>query len=464
MSGQPSGAAPRGGGVSGAASYAGHDPHDHDHAHNDIVYPDAIPFVLVHLSLVGIFWTGFTTQAVVLCISLYLVRMWAVTAGFHRYFSHRSFKTSRWFQFVLAFLGQTSAQRGVLWWAALHRHHHRHSDTPLDVHSPVHTGFWFSHVGWIFSPQKNEADYAGIEDFSKYPELRFLDRHPYLPASLLGIACFVVAGWPGLFVGFLLSTVILWHGVFAINSLAHVVGSKRYLTADESRNNWWLALITLGEGWHNNHHHYQSSTRQGFYWWEIDICYYVLKAMSWVGLVWDLREPPKHVVEGEARLGRKVIEKVASEWADDFSVDAVVARLREAWDQLPSAPSLEELRAHARDAAQHARGAAAQHARDAAQHAREAAQQARNAAQHAAQHARDAASGAALAARDDLVAWFHEVELPHVPSIDEIREELRGRVAKRYRDSPSLHDIAERARALVVERLAHELVVEPRGA
>ncbi len=387
--------------------------HPHDEAHNDIVYPAAIPFVLVHLSLVGIFWTGFTTQAVVMCVVLYLVRMWALTAGFHRYFSHRSYKTSRWFQFVLAFLGQTSAQRGVLWWAALHRHHHRHSDTPLDVHSPVHTGFWFSHLGWIFSPQKNEADYSDIEDFAKYPELRFLDRHPYFPAVLLGIACFLVGGWPGLFVGFLLSTVILWHGVFAINSIAHVVGRKRYLTADESRNNWWLAIITLGEGWHNNHHHYQSSTRQGFYWWEVDISFYVLKAMSWVGLVWDLREPPRNVVEGEARLGRKVIEKVAEDWAEDFSLDAVVARLQEAWAHLPSAPSLDELRERARQA------------------------------------------------QGDVVAYFHDLELPHVPSIDEIREELRTRVARRYRDSPSLEEIAARAREILVERVAHRLVLEP---
>ncbi len=398
--------------ASGHAHAHGHD-HGHDEAHNDIVYPAAIPFVLVHLSLIGIFWTGFTTTAVVLCVVLYLVRMWALTAGFHRYFSHRSYKTSRWFQFVLAFLGQTSAQRGVLWWAALHRHHHRHSDTPQDVHSPVHTGFWFSHVGWIFSPQKNEADYSNIEDFAKYPELRVLDRHPYVPAVLLAIGCYLLAGWPGLFVGFFLSTVILWHGVFAINSVAHVVGKKRYLTADESRNNWWLAIITLGEGWHNNHHHYQSSTRQGFYWWEVDISFYVLKVMSWVGLVWDLREPPRHIVEGEARLGRKIIEKVAEDWADDFSIDAVVARVRDAWAHLPSAPSLEELRERARQA------------------------------------------------QIDVVACFHELELPHVPSIEEIQEEIRARVAKRYRDSPSLEEIAERARAILLEQLAHRLVLEP---
>jgi stearoyl-CoA desaturase (Delta-9 desaturase) len=389
-----------------APSHAAPHDHHHDEEHNDIVYPAAIPFVLVHLAALGVFWTGFTWTAVLLCVTLYVVRMWALTGGFHRYFSHRSYKTSRWFQFVLAFLGQTSAQKGVLWWAAIHRHHHRHSDTPLDVHSPRHTGFWFSHVGWIFSPQKNEADYSTIEDFAKYPELRFLDRHPYFPAVLLGVACYLIAGWPGLFVGFILSTVILYHGVFAINSLAHVVGKQRYLTADDSRNNWWLAIFTLGEGWHNNHHHYQSSTRQGFFWWEIDITYYVLKMLSWLGLVWDLREPPAQVVMGEARLGRKVIERVAEDVVEAYPVDSIAARLRDAWAHKPT---LEELGERARKT------------------------------------------------RDDTVAHLREMDLPEVPSLDELREEIRSRISERYRNSPSLDEVAERARELLLERLSHGL-------
>ncbi|TVP56738.1 MAG: acyl-CoA desaturase [Gemmatimonadales bacterium] len=389
--------------------------HHHDEEHNDIVYPAAIPFVLVHLAAFGVFWTGFTVTSVILCISLYVIRMWALTAGFHRYFSHRSYKTSRAFQFFLAFLGQTSAQRGVLWWSAIHRHHHRHSDTHLDVHSPKHTGFWFSHVGWIFSPQKNEADYDTVKDLSKYPELRFLDRHAYFPAVMLGIACYLIAGWSGLFVGFILSTVILYHGVFSINSLAHVVGKKRYVTADDSRNNWWLAILTLGEGWHNNHHHYQSSTRQGFFWWEIDISYYVLKVMSWFGLVWDLREPPKEVVLGEQRLGRKVIEKMAEDVAESYPLDSIAARVREAWNHKPS---LDELRQRA------------------------------------------------TKRKDEAVAQLMELDLPHVPSIDEIKRDLQVRLEDHYRNSPSLDDIAERAREIIVERLSHGLLgtAEPQGA
>ena len=388
------------------------DAHHHHHGeeHNDIVYPAAIPFALVHLAAFGVIWTGFTVTSVILCISLYLVRMWALTAGFHRYFSHRSYKTSRVFQFFLAFLGQTSAQRGVLWWSAIHRHHHRHSDTHLDVHSPKHTGFWFSHVWWIFSPQKNDADYDTVKDLSKYPELRFLDKHAYFPAVLLAIACYMIGGWSGLFVGFFLSTVILYHGVFSINSLAHVVGKKRYVTADDSRNNWWLAILTLGEGWHNNHHHYQSSTRQGFFWWEIDISYYVLKAMSWVGLVWDLREPPKEVVLGEQRLGRKVIEKMAEDIAESYPLDSIAARVREAWSHKPT---LEELRQRA------------------------------------------------TKRKDEAVAHLMEMDLPHVPSLDEIKRDLQTRLEDHYRNSPSLDEIAERAHEIIVERLSHGLLGMP---
>ena len=226
----------------------------HDEPHDDIVYPEAIPFVLVHLVCLAAIWTGVPTTALVMAAVLYVVRMWGLTAGYHRYFSHRSYKTSRAFQFFMALVAQTSAQRGVLWWSATHRHHHLHSDTPQDVHSPRHMGFFYSHVGWIFSPRRNKADYSTVKDLSRYPELVWLDEHPYLPAVALAVLTFVIGGWPGLIVGFFWSTVVLYHCAFFINSMAHVIGKQRYVTGDDSRNNWWLALITLGEGWHNNHH------------------------------------------------------------------------------------------------------------------------------------------------------------------------------------------------------------------
>ncbi|HEX6557897.1 MAG TPA: fatty acid desaturase, partial [Longimicrobiales bacterium] len=222
--------------------------------HDDIIYPAAIPFVLVHLTAFAALWTGVTTSALVVCVLLYVVRMFGVTAGYHRYFSHRSFKTSRVVQFLLALLAQSSAQRGALWWAAKHRHHHKHSDTEFDIHSPRHRGFLYSHFGWIFVRQQGETDYDAIPDLARHRELVWLNEHPYIAPTLLALGCFALGGWPMLIVGFFWSTVLLFHGTFFINSLAHVHGKQRYVTGDDSRNNWWLALITLGEGWHNNHH------------------------------------------------------------------------------------------------------------------------------------------------------------------------------------------------------------------
>ena len=257
----------------------------------------AIPFILCHLAVFGAFWTGVTAEALVVCAVLYVVRMWAITAGYHRYFSHRAFKTSRVFQFILAFIAMTTSQRGVLWWAAHHRRHHKHSDQPGDLHSPVTHGFWRSHVLWMFLEGASDTDTDRIKDFAKYPELRWLDRWFVVPPILLGLSCWLLFGMTGLVVGFFWSTVLTWHGTFLINSLAHVFGKRRFETSDDSRNNPLLALITLGEGWHNNHHRYQASARNGFYWWELDITYASLKVLSWLGIVWDLRPVPQKILE-----------------------------------------------------------------------------------------------------------------------------------------------------------------------
>ena len=294
---------------------------DHEEFHDDIIYPQVLPFVLVHVAALAAFFTGVTAGTLILCLVLYVVRMFGVTGGYHRYFSHRTFKTSRVGQFVLAFLAQSSAQRGILWWAAKHRHHHRHSDTELDIHSPRQRGFLFAHVGWVFHQDNGATDFASVPDLTKYPELVWLDKHPYLPATVLGIGCFALGGWPALVVGFVWSTVLLYHGTFFINSLAHVHGSQRYVTGDDSRNNWWLAVITLGEGWHNNHHAYQRSTRQGFRWYEFDPTFYALKVLSWARLVSELGAPPADLVRNERRLGRAMIEKVARQLAADIMAE-----------------------------------------------------------------------------------------------------------------------------------------------
>ena len=269
-----------------------------------ILWSGAIPFVLCHLAVIGVFWTGASTAAIVTCVVLLFARLWGVTAGYHRYFSHRTFKTSRWFQNVLAFLAMSSAQKGVLWWGAHHRNHHKHSDAPEDLHSPVQDGFWYSHMLWLFDPRTEATDLSRIKDFAKYPELRWLDRHYLVPPTIVAVVCLATMGWGGLVVGFFLSTVVLWHITFLINSLAHVFGKRRYETKDDSRNHWLLGLLILGEGWHNNHHRYQSSARNGFFWWEIDVTYYVLRALAAVGIVWDLRPVPEHVLEEGRRRDR----------------------------------------------------------------------------------------------------------------------------------------------------------------
>jgi stearoyl-CoA desaturase (Delta-9 desaturase) len=257
----------------------------------------SIPFLIFHVAALSVFWVKFHWWYPVACLLLYGVRMFFVTAGYHRYFSHRSFKTSRWFQFVIAFMAMSSSQKGVLWWAAHHRHHHRFSDEDEDVHSPTLFGFFWAHIGWILSDKYNDTRLHYVGDFAKYPELRWLDKYYLVAPTVLGVGIWLIGGW-GLFAwAFCLSTVMLWHGTFTINSLSHLFGNRRYETTDTSRNNWLLALVTLGEGWHNNHHHYMAAARQGFYWWEVDITYYGLKLLASLGLIRDLRQVPAHILD-----------------------------------------------------------------------------------------------------------------------------------------------------------------------
>jgi stearoyl-CoA desaturase (delta-9 desaturase) len=299
--------------------------------HTDIMYPSAIPFVLVHLACVAALWTGVTYDALVLCFLLYWLRIFAIGAGYHRYFSHRAYRTSRAFQLALAVLSQSTAQKSVLWWASKHRHHHLHSDTETDVHSPRHQGFVYSHLGWIFSRKNDLADLIKVADFARYPELIWLHKHELVPPTVLALLSVLIAGWSGLVVGFFWSTVLVYHATFCINSLAHVRGRRRYVTGDDSRNNWLLALVTMGEGWHNNHHAYQSSVRQGFRWWEIDATFYLLKALSWTGLVWDLKTPPAAVRLNEYRLGSRVIERAAAQLAGSFDTELIVRAIASAY-------------------------------------------------------------------------------------------------------------------------------------
>lgn len=369
-----------------------------------IDYPSGLLFLLIHLACFAAIWTGVTPRAVVLGAALYVLRIFAIGAGYHRYFAHRSYRTSRWFQFCLAFLAQTSAQRGVLWWAAHHRKHHRHSDTLQDVHSPARRGFLYAHLGWIFVPRNEPTPYEAVRDLARFRELLWLDRHPYLPAALLALASWLIAGLPGLVVGFCCSTVAVWHATFSINSLAHLTGRRRYVTGDDSRNSWWLALLTMGEGWHNNHHAYQASVRQGFRWWEYDATYYALRVLAWCRLVWDLHLPPVAVVRGEQRLGQLVIEKVAADLAVSYPVNLIASQVL---DALAHSPRWLELKARL------------------------------------------------LSARAQAEAFWSEIDIPQVPSLEEVRRYATARLAQ----TPSLDDIAVSARRRLLD-LVHSRLVE----
>ena len=269
-----------------------------------------VAFIGIHLGCLMALWVGVSWVAVAVCLALYAFRMFSITAFFHRYFAHRTYKTSRPFQFIMAVAGASCLQNGPLWWSAHHRHHHRHSDTDEDIHSPISGTVWWAHVGWILSKKYNDYDPNDVKDLAKFPEIRLVQRLHAIPAIMIGVGCFILgevlaAKAPGLGTsglqlltwGFFISTTLLYHATFTINSLMHKFGTRRFDTDDHSRNSLLLALLTFGEGWHNNHHRYHASERQGFYWWEIDISHYGLVVLSWFGLVWDLKKPPRWIYE-----------------------------------------------------------------------------------------------------------------------------------------------------------------------
>ena len=368
---------------------------------DDILYPSAVPFVLAHLACLAAIWTGVTWESLGMCVVLYWARIFGIGAGYHRYFSHRAYSTSRVFQFLLAALSQSTAQKSVLWWASKHRHHHLHSDTEHDVHSPRHTGFVYSHLGWIFSRKHDKADLVKVADLSRYPELMWLHRYELVPPIALALICFALGGWPGLVIGFFWSTVLVYHATFCINSLAHVRGRQRYLTADDSRNNWLLAVFTMGEGWHNNHHAYQSSVRQGFRAWEIDPTFYVLKALAWFGIVWDLKTPPASVLRNEHRLGSRVVERAAAQLAATFNSERIALAIASAVEKSDLA-ALQERLAHARQSA---------------------------------------------------VQVLADMGLPHLPS----RDEIFARATAMFAKTPSIEEVVDRAYGLLVEAIGNRL-------
>lgn len=267
-----------------------------------------LPFVALHIGLVSLYWVGWSPFAVFLAVLVYVVRMFAITGFYHRYFAHKTFQTSRVTQFLFALIGASAVQRGPLWWAAHHRSHHMHSDQPQDVHSPHQHGFLWSHLGWFLSHANFNTQLDRVRELSRYRELCWLDRFDSLVPIAFALGLYGLGEWlqayaPSLHTnglqlivwGFVVSTIALYHATFCVNSLAHVWGSRRYATRDHSRNNLFIAILTLGEGWHNNHHHFPGAAKQGFYWWEIDLTYYGLKLLSALGIIWQLKQVPDNV-------------------------------------------------------------------------------------------------------------------------------------------------------------------------
>jgi stearoyl-CoA desaturase (Delta-9 desaturase) len=260
----------------------------------------SLGFLAIHLSALTVFFAEFTWWAPILMVVTYTIRGFGITAGYHRYFAHRAYKTGRLFQFALAWMGAAAVQRGPIWWAGHHRTHHKHSDEAEDPHSPIVGSIWWSHIGWVISNKFNATEWELMKDFKKYPELKLLERFDLVPGFALGLGCYLLGGFTGFAWGFCLSTVLLYHATFMVNSVCHLLGRRRFATKDQSRNNWFVAFFTLGEGWHNNHHHYPSAARQGFKWWEYDLSFWILKTLSWVGIVWDLRAPTPRALSAKA--------------------------------------------------------------------------------------------------------------------------------------------------------------------
>lgn len=233
-------------------------------------------------------------------------RMIGITLCFHRHMAHRAFQFSRPVRFLFAWLGTTALQKGPIWWAGNHVYHHKYADREGDPHSPLVSGFYSAHMGWFTNDIRwdtLEPDNPVVREFSRYPEMRWLDRYYAVPPALLALGLFLAGGWPFLVYGFCVPTFTLAHSTFAINSINHLFGSRRFETPDNSRNNFWTTLLTLGEGWHNNHHRFQRAARNGFYWWELDPTYWVVKALGAMGLATDIVPVPARVY-AEAREGR----------------------------------------------------------------------------------------------------------------------------------------------------------------
>jgi sn-1 stearoyl-lipid 9-desaturase len=254
-------------------------------------WPVIIFMALVHGGAILAFLPGFFSwQGVVLALVLHWITGGlGITLCWHRMLSHRSFKSPKWLEYLLAFCGTLSMQGGVIWWVGMHRHHHLHSDKDVDHHDS-NKGFWWSHMQWMLHevPVKQEVP-KFTKDIADDPVYQFMDKY-FLPIQIAFAGLlFLWGGWPYVFWGIFVRMVFVYHCTWFVNSATHKFGYRTYNTSDNSTNCWWVAITTYGEGWHNNHHAHQYSARHGLQWWEVDITWMTIKLLSFLGLARDIK-------------------------------------------------------------------------------------------------------------------------------------------------------------------------------
>lgn len=254
-----------------------------------------IAIVLIHLAaLLAFLPMFFTWKALITTIVIQVFTTLGITVGFHRFLTHRSFRSPKWMEYFLSWLGSLSWQGGPIKWVATHRLHHQYSDEDEDPHTPLH-GFFWSHALWCFKfdphfdPYKKYSQYA--QDLARDRGHVFIEKTTGLWQFVLAGALYAWGGWPCVVWGVFLRLVYSYHITWFVNSASHIWGYRNYETTDGSRNLWWVALLSFGEGWHNNHHAYPRSARHGLKPWEIDASWYIIKVMSWFGLARDIRLP-----------------------------------------------------------------------------------------------------------------------------------------------------------------------------
>jgi stearoyl-CoA desaturase (delta-9 desaturase) len=258
--------------------------------------PAVAAYVLLHLGCLGAFFVPFDRDALWIFCGAYFIRGFGVSVVYHRYFAHRTFDLSRGMQFLFGLYGTTTVLGGPLWWAATHRDHHRHADTPRDIHSPRYQGFVYSHCGWFLAHANRDVDLSMVRDLARFPEIVFLERWGAAFKLLYIALAYGLFGVVGLIWGFFVPTVVAIQMVHWIQSVSHSIGGyRRYPTRDDSRNHWLFGVLSFGEGYHHNHHTFPGSARMGLRWWEIDLGYYVLLGLAAVGVVHDLRVPVRSV-------------------------------------------------------------------------------------------------------------------------------------------------------------------------